>query len=179
MFDTLRALQALTAQKSPAAPAAVLHLAAVLRYLLYESPQAAVPLADEAELLQHYVALEQLRLGARVEVSLTISGAPGPHLIAPLLLLPLLENAFRHGTGPAQECPWVSIDLVAKPRSLTFKVINSQAAAGAAPPDGPGLRALRERLSRLYPGRHELKIVAEPDTFLVALQLRFAPVALA
>ena len=70
----------------------------------------------------------------------------------------------------------MSIDLVAKSRSLTFKVINSQPNAPTDWHEGPGLRTLRQRLERLYPGRHELKIVAEPDTFLVALRLRFAPV---
>ena len=134
-----------------------------------------MPLADEVAMLRHYLALETLRLGPRVEVSLHFSGALAESSIAPLLLLPLLENAFRYGTGTRQECPWVSIDLVAKSRSLTFKVINSQPNAPADWHEGPGLRTLRQRLERLYPGHHELKIVAEPDTFLVALRLRFAP----
>jgi len=177
LFDTLRTLHGLTAAKSPHAPAAVLHLAALLRYLLYDSTHEAVPLADETTMLRHYVALETLRLGPRVEVSLHFSGALDAHTIAPLLLLPLLENALRHGTGPQLECPWVSIDLVAKPRSLTFKVINSQAGAGADWQAGPGLRALQQRLDRLYPGRHELKIVAEPDTFLAALHVQTVPAA--
>ena len=175
LFDTLGTLRRLTAERAAEAPAAVLHLAELLRYLLYESPRDAVPLADEVAMLRHYLALETLRLGPRVEVSLHFSGALAESSIAPLLLLPLLENAFRYGTGTRQECPWVSIDLVAKSRSLTFKVINSQPNAPADWHEGPGLRTLRQRLERLYPGRHELKIVAEPDTFLVALRLRFAP----
>jgi hypothetical protein len=172
LFDTLGTLHALTLRKSPEAPAAVLHLAELLRYLLYASSQDAVPLADEVDMLRHYLALEQLRLGSRVEVALNFSGALGGATVAPLLLLPLLENAFRHGTGAAQECPWVSLDLVAKPHSMTFKVINSQAAASTTYQDGSSLRNLRERLNRLYPGRHELKIVAEPDMFLATLHLR-------
>ncbi|WP_324672196.1 histidine kinase [Hymenobacter sp. GOD-10R] len=63
LFDTLRMLHTLTSQKSASSPAAVLHLSALLRYLLYDSQQAMVPLASEVEMIQHYVALEQLRLG--------------------------------------------------------------------------------------------------------------------
>ena len=175
LFDTLRTLHALTASKSAAAPGAVLHLAELLRYLLYDSARAAVPLADEVDMLRHYLGLEVLRLGPRVEVTLQCNGAVAGATIAPLLLLPLLENAVRHGTGPQQECPWLSIDLVARPHSLTVKVINSRP---AGPPDwqaGAGLRTLRERLHRLYPNRHELKLVAEPDSFLAALHLQLEP----
>ena len=175
LFNTLRTLHALTAQKAPESPAAVLHLSALLRYMLYESPRDAVPLADEADMMQHYVALEKLRLGPRVDVSLSFSGPLDAHTVAPLLLLPLVENAFRHGTGARLECPWVSIDLVAKTNSVTFKVINSQEPTGAAAREGPGLGRLRQRLARLYPGRHGLRVVAEPDSFLVALHLRAAP----
>ena len=175
LFDALRSLQSLAAQQPAAAPAAVLHLAAVLRYTLYESPRDAVPLAGEAAMVRHYVALEKLRLGPHVDVSLSFSGPLDAHTVAPPLLLPLVENAFRYGTGARLECPRVSIDLVAKNNSVTFKVINSQGATEAGAHEGPGLGSLRRRLARLYPGRHELRVVAEPDNFLVALHLRPVP----
>ncbi|MDB5235752.1 MAG: hypothetical protein JWR44_2745 [Hymenobacter sp.] len=175
LFRTLQTLQELTLHKSATAPAAVLHLSALLRYMLYESPLDEVPLTDEVEMMEHYVALEKLRLGDRVDVSLNFSGALAAHTIAPLLLLPFLENAFRHGTDGEQECPWVSIDLVAKRNSLTLKVINSCRHAVPGVSGGPDLGDIRQRLSHLYPGRNELKVVAEPDTHLVALHLRFAP----
>ncbi|UOQ99775.1 histidine kinase [Hymenobacter sp. 5317J-9] len=174
LFDTLGTLRTLTGRKSPEAPGAVLHLAELLRYLPYASAREAGPLADEADMLRHYVALEALRLGPRIDVSLHFSGDLTAARIAPLLLLPLVENAFRHGAGPAHECPWVSIDLVAKPHSLVVKVINSRVADAANWQEGPGLRTLRARLARLYPGRHSLKLVAEPDTFLATLHLRAA-----
>ncbi|WP_210516071.1 sensor histidine kinase [Hymenobacter terricola] len=177
LFNTLRTLQALTEQKSPESPAAVLHLSALLRYLLYESQLAEVPLAEEVALMQHYVALERLRLGSRVEVSLSFSGALEAHTIAPLLLLPFVENAFRHGADTRQDYPWVSLDLVAKKNSFTFKVINSRPQTGPAPDEETELGSVRERLARLYPDQHELKMVADPDTFLVVLHLRRAPTA--
>ena len=176
LFNTLATLHTLTTQKSPESPAAVLHLSALLRYLLYESQLPTVPLAEEAELLRHYVALEQLRLAGLVEVSLSVSGPLEAHVIAPLLLLPFVESAFRHGPAAPQDCPWISIDLVAKKDSLTCKIIHSRPETGPADPaTEPDLSSIRARLTRLYPGQHELKLVAEPDTFLVVLQLRLAP----
>lgn len=173
LFSTLHTLHALTLRKSPDSPAAVLHLSALLRYMLYDSQLDAVPLADEVDMMRHYVALEQLRLGPQVEVSLSVSGSLA-HPIAPLLLLPFVENAFRQLINPQTDHAWVSIDLVAKPHTLTFKVISSQ--ADAAPPVSPEpeLHSIRERLARLYPGRHRLKVLPEPDTLLVALHLQVA-----
>jgi LytS/YehU family sensor histidine kinase len=125
--------------------------------------------------VQHYVALEQLRLGPRVEVSLSFSGPLSAYAVAPLLLLPFVENAFRHVTGNQLECSWVSIDLVVNNNFVIFKIINSQAGVAAAVREGPGLGHLRQRLARLYPGRHALKVVAEPDSFLVTLHLNMQP----
>lgn len=175
LFDTLRTLHALTLAKAAESPGAVLRLAALLRYLLYDSVAHAVPLADEVAMLRHYVALEQLRLGHRVDVSLTISGRLDGPTIAPLLLLPFVENAFRPGPGAPLDGAWVSIDLVARRDGLTFKVINGRADDAPAPPEGSGLGRVRQRLAHLYPGQHELKILTEPDTFQVSLKLRLAP----
>ncbi|MCB2408795.1 sensor histidine kinase [Hymenobacter lucidus] len=172
LFDTLHALRQLTGAKSAAAPGVVLELAGLLRYMLYESPREAVPLADEVEMLRHYVALEKLRLGGRVEVSLSCSGPLEAHRIAPLVLLPFLENAFRLGTQAPVECPWVSIDLVAKASGIVLKVISSRA---SEVPADDGLQVIRQRLVLLYPGRHELKVLTEPDTFLAVLHLQLPP----
>lgn len=175
LFGTLDSLRVLTAQKSPDAPAAVLHLSALLRYMLYDSQLDTVPLADEVDMMRHYVALEQLRLGRQVEVSLNFSGPLGRQPIAPLLLLPFVENAFRHTAHAPHECPWLSLDLVARAHSLTFKVINSQAGSDTNLADEPAFASIRERLARLYPGRHQLKVLPEPDALLVALHLQLAP----
>ncbi len=176
LFDALRTLRGLTAAQAAAAPAAVLHLADLLRYLLYDAPQPTVPLADELAMLRDYVALEQLRLGERVEVSLHCSGNLAAHRIAPLLLLPFLENAFRHGTGAQSGSAWVSLDVVARPGGVTIKLINGRPdTAAAAPPEGPGLHTVRQRLACLYPGHHSLRVTAEPDAFVVVLHLRPEP----
>ncbi|GAB3833299.1 sensor histidine kinase [Hymenobacter jeollabukensis] len=175
LFGTLRSLQHLTAAKGPESPGAVLHLAELLRYMLYESPHDTVPLADEVAMMRRYVALEQLRLGRRVEVSLNCSGSFEDYAIEPLLLLPFLENAFRHGTAPALDCAWISIDLVARQRQLVLKVINSQPPDAVGWTEGAGLRRVRQRLEHHYAGQYRLQLVPEPDTFLVILQLPLVP----
>lgn len=174
LFGTLRSLQRLTAARAPESPGAVLHLAELLRYMLYESPHDTVPLADEVAMMRHYVALEQLRLGRRVEVSLNFTGPTEDYAIEPLLLLPFLENAFRHGTAPALECAWISIDLVVRQHRLVLKVINSQLPGPVGCPEGAGLRRVRQRLEHHYAGRHQLQVVPEPDTFLIILRLPLA-----
>ena len=175
LFNTLHLLHRLTVQKAPDSPATVLHLAALLRYTLYESPQGEVPLADEIEMIRHYVALEQRRLGALVEVSVNFSGALAAPTIAPLVLLPFVESAFGGVTGAQPKGTWISIDLVARANALIFKVITGWVEIETASREVPDLSRIRQRLARLYPGRHELKVVAEPDTLLIALQVRLAP----
>ncbi|WP_139362015.1 sensor histidine kinase [Hymenobacter sp. CRA2] len=174
LFGTLRSLHRLTAAKAAESPGAVLHLAELLRYMLYESPHDSVPLADEVAMMQRYVALEQLRLGRRVEVSLNFSGALEDYVIEPLLLLPFLENALRHGTAPALECAWISLDLVVRHHRLELKVINSHMPGAAGCTEGPGLRRVRQRLEHHYAGRYRLQVLPEPDTFLIILHLPLA-----
>ncbi|PJJ60955.1 sensor histidine kinase [Hymenobacter chitinivorans] len=177
LFVTLGTLSTLTRRKAPESAGAVLSLAGLLRYMLYAGPQDTVLLADEVAMLRDYVALEQLRLGGRVEVSLSVSGPQQAYALAPLLLLPLLENAFKHGVAEPVECPWISIDLVVKNNRLAVKIINSHEPPPGGWQPGPGLTALRQRLERLYPGRHELKLLADPDTFFVVLHLPLTPVS--
>lgn len=175
LFNTLHQLHRLTVQKAPDSPAAVLHLAALLRYSLYESPQDEVPLVDEIEMIRHYVALEQCRLGALVEVSVNFSGALAAPTIAPLVLLPFVESAFGGVTEAQPKGTWISLDLVIKANVLIFKVITGWVEIEATPHEVPDLSRIRQRLARLYPDRHELKVVAEPDMLLIALQVRLAP----
>ncbi|GAB2965349.1 hypothetical protein GCM10027048_38770 [Hymenobacter coalescens] len=171
LFGTLNTLRALTARAAPESPAAVLHLAGLLRYMLYESPRNTVGLADEVEMIRHYVALEELRTDRRADVSFSCTGPLDAHALAPLLLLPVVENAFRLGTVPELECPWVSIDLVVRRDALVLKVISSQLPPAAGCTESPELCRLRKRLSHLYADRYQLSFVSEPDTLLAVLHV--------
>ena len=91
------------------------------------------------------------------------------------MLLPFVESAFGGVTGAQPKGIWISIDLVARANTLIFKVITGWVEIEAASHEVPDLNRIRQRLARLYPDRHELKVVAEPDTLLIALQVRLAP----
>jgi sensor histidine kinase YesM len=181
LFNTLNNLYALTLSQSTQSPAVVLKLADLLRYMLYECNAPEVPLQKEILFMRNYIGLEQLRYGDRLDMSITLSGEYEDKRIAPLLLVPFLENAFKHGTSEQLEQAWMHIDLSVQGDVLKFKVINSREATDQDTDyvGGIGLQNVQKRLHLLYPDRHELRIVAEAETFMVLLSLELTrtPVA--
>ncbi|WP_051296351.1 sensor histidine kinase [Eisenibacter elegans] len=177
LFNVLNNLYALTLKKSDVAPEVVLRLSDLMNYMLYESNTEYTTLEKEVEYLQNYIALEKVRYGDRAEVVFNVSGGINGRRIAPMLLLPFVENAFKHGVSGEIELSWVSLDLVIKDDMLTFKVENSKAPAHfrRAQQDyahGIGLQNVRRRLELLYKDRHELKIFDEENTYMIVLKVR-------
>lgn len=177
LFNTLNNLYALTLHKSDQSSAVVLKLSELLSYMLYECNASEVPLQKEIAFMRNYIGLEQLRYGDRLDMSVTISGDYQHKLIAPLLLIPFLENAFKHGTSEQVDQAWMHIDLSVQENQLKFKVINSREpmATGSTHSGGIGLQNVQKRLQLLYPNRHELRIVAEEETFMISLTLELMP----
>ena len=183
LFNTLNSLYAMTLERSAEAPEAVLQLSSLLRYILYECNDPLVPLCQEIKSLQDYIALEKMRFGDRLEVSLSFTGDLRDRTIAPLLFLPFVENSIKHGISESPGTNWISLHLHVEGPTLSFKLINSRHPETPAPPpngragsNGPavsglGLQNVRRRLDLLYPNRHNLLLVPEEDTFLVALTL--------
>ncbi|GAB2771114.1 hypothetical protein HNQ93_000588 [Hymenobacter luteus] len=180
LFNTLNNIYSLTSRKSDKAPEAVLRLAEIMRYLLYESSTDTVPLSRELAHLRSFLDLQRLRLSASAQeaIQLEVSGTSPEcaHPIAPLLLLPLVENAFKHGDLTARPVA-VHISLVLAPDGLLrFSVLNHVAPADAErelprQPGGVGLVNLRRRLELLYPGRYALDVQTPPGQHLVTLVL--------
>ncbi|QIP11955.1 histidine kinase [Spirosoma aureum] len=177
LFNTLNNLYALTLNKSDRSPAVVLKLSDLLRYMLYDCNVPEVPLGKEITFMRNYIGLEQLRYGDRLDMSLNISGDYENKLIAPLLLVPFLENAFKHGTSEQLEQAWMHVDVSIQDTILKFKVINSRelVAQDEVYVGGIGLQNVQKRLQLLYPDRHELRIVAGEETFMVMLSLELVP----
>ncbi len=178
LFNTLNNLYSLTLTKSDQSPEIVLKLAGLLRYMLYECDTPKVLLTSEITMLQSYIELEKLRYGQRLDISMNIQGDMENKLIAPLLLLPFVENSFKHGTSEQIDQAWISLDILVKQTSLKFKLINSKP-EGDLPPEGKnnhwagiGLTNIKKRLDLIYPGLYELKITSEPDLFIVNLILQ-------
>ncbi len=107
LFNTLNNLYSLTLNNSPASPGVVLDLSQILRYMLYECNTDYVPLKKDIEIIRHYIGLEQLRYGDRLDLNLNIKGDIHGQQIAPLLMIPLIENAFKHGSSEMIEEAWI------------------------------------------------------------------------
>lgn len=174
LFNTLNNLYALTLRRSEQSPAVVLKLSELLSYMLYECNAAEVSLAKEIAFMKNYIGLEQLRYGDRLDMSVSISGDWKNKQIAPLLLIPFVENAFKHGTSEQLEQAWMHLDLTVTDNTLKFKLINSREVEPHSEQfaGGIGLRNVQKRLELLYPNRHDLRLIAEDETFMVVLTLQ-------
>ncbi|UOG74375.1 sensor histidine kinase [Hymenobacter tibetensis] len=180
LFNTLNNIYSLTSRKSDKAPEAVLRLAEIMRYLLYESSTDTVPLSREIQHLNSFLDLQRLRLSASAQdaIRFEVTGAApdSAHPVAPLLLLPLVENAFKHGDLTARPVAvHISLNLTTE-GLLRFSVLNYVAPADAerelpVQPGGVGLVNLRRRLELLYPGRYTLHVETLPAQHLVTLVL--------
>ena len=179
LFNTLNNLYALTLKKSDTAPEVVLKLSHLLNYMLYECNTDRVPLTKEIELLKNYVALEKLRYGDRLDLSLNIVGDTCHHEIAPMLVLPFVENSFKHGTSDEIEDAWVSIDLIVRGSTLTLKVDNSKSNSLSKDEhnyrEGIGLKNVKRRLELLYKGEYELKKLDTAESYLIVLKIEMEP----
>lgn len=169
LFNTLNNLYALALNESNKTPAMVHRLSELMSYMLYDSHQQLVALEKEVNHLQHYIALEQLRYD-ELEVTFSNYVNKDDVKIAPLLMLPFVENCFKHGDKVHQG--WIHIDLSVIDDVLTFKTENNKPERSVEPSGrGIGLDNVKKRLAHEYALRHDLQIFDTSDTYLVVLQL--------
>ena len=171
LFNTLNNIYAGAQLTSPTAAGMIMGLSQLLRYMLYECNQPLVPLDRELSMLTQYILLEQSRYGNKLDINIDLPSAPTGHAIAPLLLLPFLENCFKHGTSQMLEQPWISLRITVEEDWLKMKLVNGKLATDPLPSSGIGLANVQKRLSLLYPERHELLVNNEDEVFIVNLKL--------
>jgi sensor histidine kinase YesM len=173
LFNTLNNIHTLVYKQAATAPDAVMQLASLMRYMIYESNAPTVPLTRELEYLQDYVNLQQLRYKQRPVVDLTIEGETETCQVAPLLFIHLLENAYKH--SPARlNAGDLKVSVNVKEDTLTFSVqnpIGRNPAQNLDTPGGIGLPNIRKRLALLYPDQHTLEIYNADETFVVVLKI--------
>jgi len=170
LFNTLNNIYSLTQDGSARASGMIVRLSAILRYILYEANKPLVPLDKELQLLSDYVQLETLRYDQSLDLS--ISMPPATSLsIAPLLLLPFMENAFKHGASGMLERPWINLSIELNNEVLTMKLVNGRDEQAKATEGGIGIANVRKRLALLYPQKHTLHIEAEAEMFFVNLKI--------
>jgi LytS/YehU family sensor histidine kinase len=171
LFNTLNNIYSLVCKKSPDAPEAIMKLSSIMRYMLYDANTDFVLLEKEIEYLESFIELQKLRIRHADFVELNIEGEVGNKIIAPMLLIPFVENAFKHGskTGPL---PGIRIRLVATPNQLLFVVSNHLKKNFLGPKDsigGIGLQNIKRRLEILYPGKYTLETTQDNDIYSIKL----------
>ncbi len=175
LFNTLNNLYALALDGSERVPDIVLKISQQLDYMLYRSDQSDVPVLDEISHIQNYLALEALRYDEeRVKVHMKINGNPKKYQIAPLLLIPFVENSFKHGVSQSKDPGWVDIRINIKEGLLDFNIKNSKGVARpavSASTSGIGLNNVKRRLALLYTEKHELNITDTPAQYQVNLKI--------
>jgi hypothetical protein len=176
MMNNLNNLYGMALANHPHTAATILKLSESLQYLLYQTGTRLVALEDEVTFLKKYIQLERIRTDYPEQIQESWEGEIGQQQIAPLVLLPLVENAFKHGMKAADRQP-IRIECRAGATELVLTVTNpkqrSQVALGREE-TGLGLANLRRRLNLLYPGRHQLRLHDQPETFTAQLQIPFS-----
>lgn len=173
LFNSLNNIYSLALVRSELTADSILKLTELLDYLIYRAGQDEVPLAEEVELLENYIGLERLRYNERLKIATDLQLSQERLLVAPLLLLPFAENCFKHGGPGADGSFRVSVYLRADRHQLDFRIRNTKRQRGTPPPPagGIGLRNIRQRLTLLYPNRHQLSIRDLDDRFAVSLRI--------
>jgi len=170
LFNTLNSIYSLVYRKSDEAPEAVMKFSSIMRYVLYEATSESVLLEKEVEYLRSYIELEKLRYKQSGLVSMSIEGKIEGITIAPMLLIPFVENAFKHGSKNHE--PDITIRLQSEDHLIRFEVVN-YVKKGRHAPDGQysgiGLSNIRRRLELIYPGKYYLSAREENDQFRINL----------
>ena len=172
LLNTLNNIYSLSVLGSTAAAPAIARLADILTRLLYRSHDRIVPLSGEIRLLEDYIALEQLRYDERLQIKLE-TDINHDILIAPLVLLTITENAFKHGAGNDVGRPLIEIAITVRYGLFQFRVSNPLILNGhdTAAREKIGLANLRRQLELLYPGRHQLAVTQDNGRYCVDLMI--------
>lgn len=172
LFNTLNNIYSHTQTVSPTGSKLVMGLSDLLRYILHEGSRQKVPLSSELKMIDDYILLEQIRYGNRLEINKDVPHDTDNLVIAPLILLPFVENCFKHGTSNMIDKAWIrlAIDIIGNKMKMTL--INAKPPEGLQDyreESGIGIVNVQKRLDLLYKDKHELIITEEEDVFIVRL----------
>lgn len=175
LFNTLNSLYALTLEKSKEAPNAVLKLSSIMRYVVTESSQDYVPLSKEINYIKDYIALQKLRINNDVIFSFNFIGDETGKSIAPLILIPFIENAFKYGINPDEESE-VKIEIAIIDYNLTLISKNKMVVHEISDDlkTETGIENTKKRLNFIYPNKHLLEISEIENEFIIRLNINLA-----
>ncbi|MEN0049427.1 MAG: histidine kinase [Bacteroidota bacterium] len=173
LFNSLNNIYTLTLLQSDKAPENLLRLSEMLRYMLYDCEAEKVPLQKEIVYLKNYISLQQLKDSEGMNIQVNLEESQPNVFVPPLLLIPFVENAFKHSKIESQNEGWIEIDLKTNEKQLSFEVKNSIPSANYTKDEvgGIGLENVKRRLALLYPDKHQLAIKNKENQFTIRLQL--------
>ncbi len=172
LFNALNNIYSLTVTQAPQAPQSVMQLSEILRYMVYYAMEPKVPLKREIQYIENYISLMLLKDSTGMDVQFDLDKSAPDLMIAPLLFIPFVENAFKHSKIETSETGYIRINLTISNDVIAFNVVNSTPRNGFTKDKegGVGLQNIRKRLELLYPGkRHDMKINITQDQFSVRL----------
>jgi len=172
LFNTLNNVYSLAFKKSDDTPDAIIKLSKLMRYMLYESNENQVFLSKEIEYLHNYIDLQKLRLPNTIKIIFNVEGDIEGRLIEPMLLIPFVENAFKHGISYVDNSK-ISISIKLSAYELLFVIENkiNNAKITEESGSGIGLSNVKRRLTLLYPNKHTITINDNNDEFKVTLKI--------
>jgi LytS/YehU family sensor histidine kinase len=172
LFNTMTNLVSLARQQSTLLEPSLIKLSDLLRYMLYDSSRDKIAVSDELEQMKNYLSLQQLRFGDEVDIEAIMPDTDKGLFIEPMLLIPFVENAFKHGIALLEK-PFISIKIEIVEQKLIFIVRNNYNSENRSKDkdSGIGLANVRNRLELLYPGKHLLSITEEDNIFTAQLNL--------
>lgn len=182
LFNTINSIFVLINKDSKLATESLSKFSDLLRYQLYECNEPEIPLQKELSFIKSFLSLERLRHDQHVEIESKFKGTENNQLaIAPFLLMPFIENAFKHFNPTKSERNWVRLNFELTADRFTFEIDNSlpkavEQSKAAVDYGGLGLKNVKRRLELLYPNSHELEIQRAEDSYQVRLQIRLNPI---
>ena len=179
LFNTLNNIYSFTLTGSPQAEGLVNKLSGMIDYITTEGEKSFVTLEKEIQLINDYIGLEKVRYGDRLDMQVQINGDPKNKMIAPLLMIPFVENCFKHGASVMRGQQWIRLQININDDHLDFYLSNSQPplSTGTNTKKGIGLANVKKRLQLLYPGKHFLQIESASDSYIVKLQVSLQQLA--
>ena len=175
LFNSLNSIYSLVLSRSDKAANAVLRLSDILRYTIYDAKDDFVPLKKELTYLTDYIELQRFRSKPETLISFKVTGEPNDLIVAPLLFIPLVENAFKHGVKGDIQNAFVEVELTISNETLELKVRNNKGVdtgTAVVESNGVGLENVRRRLELIYPGNYQLSISSDEKEFNVTLTLK-------
>ena len=173
LFNALNSIYALSRNRSVETPAVVLQLSHLLRYQLGNLDQKLVPLKEEVEFLNNYILLEEIRLAEHCRIEFEIEGQIQQQQIAPMLLIPFIENAFKHGIDASKKENFIKVRILIVDQQFSLQVCNSKSLIKQVMSESNkiGQENVKRRLKLIYPDAHQLKVVETDKEYSVHLNL--------